>query len=100
MLQDGKHGLGVRIERRGRRKPPRAAVARQGGHDHPPLRGESRRDEAPIGRRPAQPVDEHERRPGAADEVAQRRRMVAELPRLETGRFQFGLRQHEGIFCA
>ena len=69
-------------------------AAGEGGRDAPPVRGGA-----------AEAVDEHERRPGAADEVAQRRSAVVQGARLEALRLvlvcregQFGLRQHGGIF--
>ncbi len=66
--------------RRRRRQRRCAAVPRELGHDHAPLRGQRGREREPVRRRAAEPVDEHEGRPGAADGVAERGSAVRSLP--------------------
>ncbi len=62
----------------------RAPVARQLGNEHAPLPGQLGRDQAPVGGRAAEPVDEDDRRAGAAREVADPRACVRRAPASRT----------------
>ena len=90
VLEHREHGLGEGVERGRGKERPGPAVARQLGHDHAPSRGQGRGDPQPVRRGAAEAVDEHERRPRAADEVADRGRPVAQFPRLEALRLVLG----------
>ena len=107
MLENRENHVGEPVEREPRvrgtgGKRSRAAVTGQLGDDHAPLRGERRRDQAPVGGGAAEAVDEDERPALPADDVADPCPLEIELSRLEADGLvldQFGLRRHGGIFC-
>ena len=98
-FRDREHRLGERVERRCAADRRRAAVPGQFGDDDAAAGGESRGDEAPVGGRPAQAVDEDDRGPGAAGQVPNPGAPVLESALLESLDVGFCVRPHRGIFC-
>ena len=64
------HLLGERLQPGDSRQGGRPAVPGQVRNEQPVALPEQRRELGPVRRRPAEPVDEHQRRAGAADEIA------------------------------
>jgi len=90
----GEHRIGIRIDVLGLLERRGASVPGELGHDHTPLPRQLRSNETPVRGHPAQSVDEHDRRPGAAHEVPE----AVQAPLLEGTPGSFGLHPHQGIF--